>query len=348
MCIIDPMHNLLLGTAKHVIEVCKRLSILKSKCFADIQQKVDSFIAPPDIGRIPSKISSGFSGFTTDQWKNWTLFFSLFSLQPFLERPQLLEPICYILCRRSITTIGDKYLMGFCKKIVQLYGHENCTINMHLHGHLVECIEDFGPVYSFWCFAYERMNGILGSYHVNNHHISIQLTRKFLDSKAYAPSKWPRVYVDEYLPFLNSFTYHKGGLQQKSVETEIFTFKSETIVALPPQREYALEQRDQVSISHLFDTLLPSDTYRILVLSRQTRALLIQNFILGAAGSQTHKIVSSACKKSSHRLCLPCGNLIFLAVYCNFKYFKHPNHTVDSCSQVVYGPSLPGLVWESN
>ena len=60
MCIIDPMHNLLLGTAKHVIDVWKCLSILYSRCFANIQQKVDSFIALPDIGRMPPKITCGF------------------------------------------------------------------------------------------------------------------------------------------------------------------------------------------------------------------------------------------------------------------------------------------------
>ena len=56
MCVIDPMHNLLLGTAKHTIEVWKHLSILDSKTFNIIQQNVDGFIAPPDIGRFPSDI----------------------------------------------------------------------------------------------------------------------------------------------------------------------------------------------------------------------------------------------------------------------------------------------------
>ena len=225
MCIINPMHNLLLGTAKHTIEVWKQNGVLDSKCFSIIQQKVDSFIAPPDIGRVPSKISSGFSGFTADQWKNWTIFFSLFALNDIIERPHyscwnLFVKACYLLCRRSITEThlqeGDQFLMDFCVRFAELYGQEKCTINMHLHGHLVECIEDFGPVYSFWCFAFERMNGILGSYHVNNHHISIQLTRRFLDSKAYAPSNWPIQYADEYLPFINTFSYHKGCLQQKN------------------------------------------------------------------------------------------------------------------------------------
>ena len=96
--------------------------------------------------------------------------------------------------------------MKFCTKFVDLYGMECCTINMHLHGHLMECILDYGPVYSFWCFAFERMNGILGSYHTNNDNISVQLTRHFLDSKIYAVFNWPTDFAAEYLPILEKFS----------------------------------------------------------------------------------------------------------------------------------------------
>ena len=28
---------------------------------------------PWNVGRLPMKVSSGFAGFTADQWKNWTV-----------------------------------------------------------------------------------------------------------------------------------------------------------------------------------------------------------------------------------------------------------------------------------
>ena len=77
MCIIDPMHNLFLGIAKHMIESWKKLGILSHADFQCIQEKVNSFVTPNDIGRIPLKILSGFSRFTADQFKNWTIYFSL-------------------------------------------------------------------------------------------------------------------------------------------------------------------------------------------------------------------------------------------------------------------------------
>ena len=42
------------------------------------------------------------------------------------------------------------------------------TPNMHLHGHLKECLLDDGPFHSFWCVSFERFNGVLSSFHTNN------------------------------------------------------------------------------------------------------------------------------------------------------------------------------------
>ena len=46
MCIVDPMHNLFLGTGKHVLELWKRKEIISNKQFDNIQEIVDSFITP--------------------------------------------------------------------------------------------------------------------------------------------------------------------------------------------------------------------------------------------------------------------------------------------------------------
>ena len=196
MCIIDPMHNMLLGTARMIAELWKSTDVLSENDFHEIQKRVDSFTCPSEVGRLPSKIASSFSGFTAEQWKNWTLFFSLYALKGILPRNQyncwqLFMKACWLFCRRHISIgeleDGDKIVMEFCETFKSIYGPKTCTINMHLHGHLRQCIEDFGPVYSFWCFSFECLNGILGSYHTNNHHISVQLMRRFSEGKIYAP-----------------------------------------------------------------------------------------------------------------------------------------------------------------
>lgn len=65
--IIDPMHNLYLGTAKRMIELWLELNIISEKRLKDIQAVVDSVQAASNIGRIPRKFASSFGGFTANQ-----------------------------------------------------------------------------------------------------------------------------------------------------------------------------------------------------------------------------------------------------------------------------------------
>ncbi len=80
-CIIDPMHCLFLGIAKKFFKVWMANDYLSSEKLQNIQGKVNSFKCPPDVGRTPHKIASKFSGLKADQWKNWTLHFSLFAMK---------------------------------------------------------------------------------------------------------------------------------------------------------------------------------------------------------------------------------------------------------------------------
>ena len=67
---IDPMHNLLLGSAKTFVKLWKQ-TVTDSSCYEKLQQSVDQFIIPAGVGRIPklkvsfpiSKQSYGKTGF---------------------------------------------------------------------------------------------------------------------------------------------------------------------------------------------------------------------------------------------------------------------------------------------
>jgi len=133
-----------------------------------------------DVGIIPSKIGSNFSGFMSDQWRVWTTVLSVLALKGVLPEPDyrcwmLYANACRILCSRIITTSNIQtphgFLTLFCKKVEEIYGKSACTINLHLHLHLKQCLLDYGPVHGMWCFAFERFNGVLGAYHTNNKNI---------------------------------------------------------------------------------------------------------------------------------------------------------------------------------
>ena len=63
MAVVDSMHILLLGTAKHVLTVWKNIGVLDDGKLRNIHPKVNALKSPADIGQLPVKISSWFSHF---------------------------------------------------------------------------------------------------------------------------------------------------------------------------------------------------------------------------------------------------------------------------------------------
>jgi len=121
--IIDPMHNLFLGTAKHVMTIWKENNILSKDQFAIMQQRIRKINVPIDVGRIPHKIESAMSGLTADQWKNWTCVYSLFVLHDLLPKEHLecwwlFIQACILICQPAIMQGSikkiDKYFLSFC------------------------------------------------------------------------------------------------------------------------------------------------------------------------------------------------------------------------------------------
>ena len=88
-------------------------------------------------------------------------------------------------------------LLKFCCQFEELYGKNECRVK--------ECIEDYGPVYSFWCFAFERYNGILGSTATNNRSIEIQLMRNFLSEQFVFNVALPEEHSETFTPFFNKY-----------------------------------------------------------------------------------------------------------------------------------------------
>ena len=129
---------------------------------------------------------------------------------------------CAILCGRTISLSklckADSILLLFCQKVESLYCKDSITPNMHLHCHLAECICNYGPVYAFWCFSFERYNGILSTYQQNNEALPIQMKRKFLEDESltasgHTSSNIFKKYFSEIL--VNNEQNVSGTLQQR-------------------------------------------------------------------------------------------------------------------------------------
>jgi hypothetical protein len=205
---IDPMHNLFLGTAKKIFQMWVERKVLSSKMLTEIESKIGSFEVPSDIGRLPKKITCNSGSYTAEQWKNWTLIYSVYCLSGILPNEhfkcwQTFVLACKYLCNQIIyktqLEIADRLLIKFCKTVETLYGEDAITPNMHMHGHLKEVILDHGPITGFWCFSFERFNGILGSTTTNNRSVELQLMRRFIVSRYIGQVNISKDFKDDFV-----------------------------------------------------------------------------------------------------------------------------------------------------
>ena len=101
---------------------------------------------------------------------------------------------------------------AFCTTFETLYGEQYVTPNMHMHGHLISTLLDYGPVYSFWLLSYERYNGILGNFPTNQKSIEVQLMQRFLRDNIITSMELPDEYGEKLGAFLSRTGNTSGSL----------------------------------------------------------------------------------------------------------------------------------------
>ena len=190
--VVDVMHNVFLGTGKHMFKVWLKLEILTKNDLEEIEKRSSEFQVPYSIGRLPTNIASNYGGFKATQWQTWITLYSPVVLKGIIPDNHLQCWLIFVrdssimsqrILKKDDVTTADLLFLTFCKKFEQLYGPEHCTPNLHLHLHLKDCILDYGPSHAFWCFSFERYNGLLGSFHTNNKSIEQQIMRKFVNAQ---------------------------------------------------------------------------------------------------------------------------------------------------------------------
>ena len=158
---------------------------------SNVQDRIDELCATSDLGRLPGNIQYYHGGFTAAQWKNFLLLYSMYMLKDVLPEQdmhcwQSFVLSCRLLCKTCVTKtelmLADSKFMHFLKEYEKVYGKSSISSNMHLHAHLKESVENYGSIYGFWRFSFERYNGILGVHYTNNKMVEIQIMRKFMSS----------------------------------------------------------------------------------------------------------------------------------------------------------------------
>ncbi|OAD70943.1 hypothetical protein PHYBLDRAFT_63988 [Phycomyces blakesleeanus NRRL 1555(-)] len=174
--IIDPMHNLFLGTPKRLMDRWIKDEDIQDGDFVAMQKTAETMIVPGEYTSLNSKIGKQFSYMKADEWKSWVLVYSPVLLKDVLAKDRFENWInfvdaCRLLIKPTITfnevNTAHQFLQTFCTRCDELYNAEILTCNMHLHLHLRDTIRDFGPVYGYWLFGFERFNGLLKNLKTN-------------------------------------------------------------------------------------------------------------------------------------------------------------------------------------
>lgn len=232
---------------------------------------------------------------------------------------------CCLLCRLCLNKtdlrVADWKLLHFLKEYEKVNGVLSITPNMHLHLHLhlKECVENYGSIYGFWLFSFERYNGILGSYHTNNKTVEIQIMRKFMTSGTLANMQYslPAQYSDHFLPSC------KAQLESKERYSETSLLPQLMLASCGPLRgkesvwadltsvcfesSYKLASLDQSELSTLLKvylTLYPKETEGSLKLS-----MLYKKYKSLAVGGERYGSTAGSRHCPYARIIAPwCGN----------------------------------------
>ena len=170
-------------------------------------------------------------------------------------------------------TQADEYLTLFCKKFERLYGKAACTPNQHLHMHLKDCFLDYGPSHGFWCFPFERYNGILGGYPTNNKNVEVQLLNKFIRHQS---SKRMSMENEWFSHDLHLDSEKAKGSLQETMQCEVINImklagihqfdltmfelsaNEEYITFVPPKFEKVLSDEEVTQLRHFYQQLYPN------------------------------------------------------------------------------------------
>lgn len=127
-----------------------------------------------------------------DERRNWTVALSPVLLKTRLTGQHITNWMASfvnaarILSKPVLTTDEAKgahfLLMKFCQGCVRLYSKSSITLNMHLHGHLLERVLDFGPCYGYWLFSFEQFNSVIKNIETNqNDCFELTFMKHFMD-----------------------------------------------------------------------------------------------------------------------------------------------------------------------
>lgn len=188
--VVDYLHCLLLGCCRQVcnlwLEKTQDAWYIGNKIVA-LDKTLLSIKPPSNLTRTPRSLQQR-AQWKASEWRNWLLFYSLFTLQGVLSSNYfahylLLVESVFILLSNSITpdelSYAEHQLHTFVGDFATLYGLEHMSYNIHLLQHLATSVREWGPLWGTSNFMFESSNGFLLDLFNGTQGISVQICRTF-------------------------------------------------------------------------------------------------------------------------------------------------------------------------
>ena len=171
---------------------------------------------------------------------------------------------------------ADELLLAFCAKYQETYGEDACIPNMHMHCHLGECVKDVGPIHSFWCFSFERYNGILQKMKKSWQSPESQLVHKFNNLQTLASLELPKETPIELRQCFLQMKAVKTSLPDSTIDglmvmtyekNMLFSIRNNILCStrlschlpLPPGHEKYMEEEVKYTLHEMYATLYGDD-----------------------------------------------------------------------------------------
>ncbi|XP_062566251.1 uncharacterized protein LOC134228602 [Saccostrea cucullata] len=172
-CTIDYMHGFLLGITKKFLSMWIDGANYQQPYFIghklkDIDKILQSIKVPYLIHRSPRKIQNNLNHWKASEFRSFLIYYGLPCLKGHLPDTYLELFACFVertflLLQEKITTYdlarARMLLEMFYKCMATLYGDAVCGLNVHNISHIVDCVDNWGPLWAYSCFAFESFNG---------------------------------------------------------------------------------------------------------------------------------------------------------------------------------------------
>ncbi|KAG1802900.1 uncharacterized protein HD556DRAFT_1227597 [Suillus plorans] len=213
--VVNTMHCLLEGLAHaHFcrmpsVRICKLGHRTREvmQCIADVIKTTDT---PSFLRSVPYNFGETKAGTVkADEWRTLTTVYlpiALVSLwgegsahrnsdiavsrRAILDHTMDLVSAIHIVCLRSMTQdhadAYRTYMINWIRDLQVILPHARHRTNGHMALHVWDYLQLFGPVWSWWCFPYERLIGQLQRLPSNHIFGSIQISLSMIDFLRYA------------------------------------------------------------------------------------------------------------------------------------------------------------------